>query len=154
MLKLQWVFSKGGINLSVCYLLLLHIHCHLFLTFYAVEIFKINIGILGSNVGHVGTIENHRYHVVLQNFPELLCHVVRTQGVFQRQVELKISKYKVVIILIPSYKQVGFYSFDNVMFWNSDPLVPRKAERKHSFSSCVLISMQMVCGKGCSLLTL
>ena len=59
----------------------LHVLCRLLNT--VVEIFKVDVGVFGSNVGHVGTIEDYGDHVVIQDLPELLRHVVRAQGVLQ-----------------------------------------------------------------------
>ena len=48
-----------------------------------IEIFKVDVGVFGSNVGHVGTIQHDGDHVVIQDLPELLRHVVRAQRVLQ-----------------------------------------------------------------------
>ena len=46
-----------------------------------VEIFKVDVGVWGGDVGHVGTIQHDGDDVVLQHLPELLRHVVSAQRV-------------------------------------------------------------------------
>ena len=59
----------------------LHVLCRLLNT--VIEIFKVDVGVFGSNVGHVDTIQHDGDHVVIQDLPELLRHVVRAQRVLQ-----------------------------------------------------------------------
>jgi hypothetical protein len=43
-----------------------------------------------SNVAHVGTVENNRDDIIVENLPELLSDIVCTQRVFQGKIKLKI----------------------------------------------------------------
>ena len=59
-------------------------------TFETWEVFEVYIGMWRSLSGHVFTIEKHGDNIVVQEFPELLSHILFTEGVFQGKIKLRI----------------------------------------------------------------
>ena len=62
-------------------------------TFDTGKVFEVNIGVWRSMSGHVGTVEDDRDHVGVENFPELFSHIIFTEGVFQREIKLRNRGY-------------------------------------------------------------
>ena len=65
-------------------ILLIYFH-----TFQRREVLDVNVGMRGSNISHVYSIQHYRDHVVGKDFPELFCYVILAERILQGQVELQ-----------------------------------------------------------------